>query len=179
MSVLALVRAAKKDALLYIAHHKTMRQQDLYRLLAQCLRVAEICLADRGEAEALDGLFRDLPTPRTHNRFYVERQSDVYQRVIRYVFHGDAHRANLNRYAICLREAAKQDVVSGQLFNTLMMRGGVSQFFLNRPNLNTEISTRAMRFDTAVTHAKGAVVTLTLEHVAGTLYRVQSVAACA
>jgi hypothetical protein len=104
---------------------------------------------------------------------YVERGSDAYQRVCRYIFWGEEHTANINRYAIALREAGKQGVRSGELLKRLRS-GGVNQFYLKRPLHSETISTRCIRLERQITHEKSATITLVLKRNDDNSYAVLS-----
>lgn len=133
---------------------------ELYSALVLALQASELCIADIEQDIALGKAVADLPKG-NKNRQYVERGSDAYQRVCRYIFFGEEHTANINRYAIALREAGKQGVRSGMLLEYLR-NGGVNQFYLKRPLHSESISTRCIRLERQITHEKAATITLVL-----------------
>jgi hypothetical protein len=133
----------------------------LYHALVLALQASELCIADISQDEALGKAVAELPKG-NKNRQYVERGSDSYQRVCRYIFFGEEHTANINRYAIALREAGKQGVRSAELMKFLRA-GGVNQFYLKRPLRSDVISTRCIRLDRQITHKKLATFTLVLQ----------------
>ena len=135
--------------------------ENLYAALVATIRVAELAQQFPSEAAALDALIASLPVLNGRNRTYVERRSDVYQRAARYIFHGDEHTANINRYAIAVREAARRGENSVTLRDALS-RGGVNQFFLARPRAEADVSTKCIRLTSPITHAKAQVVSLRL-----------------
>lgn len=162
---------ARTPAVIVTERHKKHADRDLYFILANSLEIVEVCEADPTEAKILDDLIgRRLNGD--NRRRYVERGSDLYQRVCRYVFHGEEHRTNTNRYAICLREAHKQGVRSAGLIDELMRKGGVNRFFLTRPNLAGWVSTKCIRLDRAVTHRKDAEIVLRLRRLPDNAYEV-------
>lgn len=133
---------------------------ELYHALVLALKASEMCIADINQDVALGKAVAELPRG-NKNRQYVERGSDAYQRVCRYIFFGEEHTANINRYAIALREAGKQGVRSFGLLERLR-DGGVNQFYLKRPLRNQVVSTRCLRLDRAIVHEKKATVALVL-----------------
>lgn len=134
---------------------------ELYDALVLALRAAELCIADINHDIELGKVIASLPRGEK-NRQYVERGSDAYQRVCRYVFFGEEHTANINRYAIAIRQAAKQGVTSAQLLARLR-HGGINQFYLTRPLQSRNISTRCIRLDRQITHDKFKSFTLELK----------------
>jgi hypothetical protein len=156
-SVLDIINAAR--ALMPVRRRGA--NAELYSALVLALQASELCLADIEQDLALGKAVAELPRG-NKNRQYVERRSDAYQRVCRYIFFGDEHTANINRYAIALREAGKQGVRSKDLLKYLN-KGGVNQFYLKRPLHSDTISTRCIRLDCAIVHEKTAVVTLVLQ----------------
>ncbi len=158
-----------------VQRHKKHADTQLYRVLADCMEIAEICLDDASEYEVLNTLIKRLPLIEGKTRQYVEKSSDIYQRVCRFMFHGEEHTANTNRYAHCLREAAKHGVKSAKLVGELSS-GGINKFFLRRQSQNREreISTKCLRLDRAITHYKSGFITLTLKRDAEGVYKILS-----
>lgn len=133
---------------------------ELYGALVLALKASELCIEDIEQDEALGKAVAELPKG-NKNRQYVERGSDSYQRVCRYIFFGEEHTANINRYAHALREAGKQGVRSHELLQRLH-KGGVNQFYLRRPLRTDKISTRCIRLARQITHEKAEPFTLIL-----------------
>lgn len=142
----------------------------LYDALEIAMRVCELCNNDIEQDVLLGKMISELPRG-NKNRQYVERSSDVYQRVCRYVFLGEEHTANINRYAIALREAAKRQVHSSEL-KVRLNSGGVNQFYLVRPLHNDFISTKCIRLARNITHAKGDAFTLRIRRLSDNSYEV-------
>lgn len=155
-NVLDIINAARA----LMPMRKRGANSELYNALVLALQAAELCIADIEQDIALGKAVAELPKG-NKNRQYVERSSDSYQRVCRYIFFSDEHTANVNRYAIALREAGKQGVRSQELL-TRLRAGGVNQFYLKRPLHADKISTRCIRLDRQITHEKRAVFALTL-----------------
>lgn len=145
---------------------------ELYNALVLALKASEMCIADVNQDIELGKVVASLPKG-DKNRQYVERGSDAYQRVCRYVFFGEEHTANINRYAIALREAGKQSVTSADLLDRLR-NGGINQFYLKRPLHSQDISTRCIRLDRQVTHDKHKSFTLELRRNDDNSYTVVS-----
>lgn len=155
-SVIEVINAAR--AMMPI--RKRGANSELYGALVLALKAAELCIADIEQDTALGQAVAELPKG-NKNRQYVERSSDSYQRVCRYIFFGEEHTANINRYAHALREAGKQGVRSSELLTKLRI-GGVNQFYLRRPLRAETISTRCIRLARQITHEKSATFTLIL-----------------
>lgn len=133
----------------------------LYSALILAMEAAELCCANPAQMERLATAITELPRD-GKNRSYVERGSSVYQLVCRYVFFGDENPANINRYAIALREAAARGVTSETLADRLD-NGGVNQFYLARPLDVKTIATKCIRLAEQITHHKSEPFTLTLK----------------
>lgn len=147
-----------------MSRHKKHSDMQLYNVLADCMELTEVCLRDPQEYAVMDDLIKKLPVIEGKNRHYVERGSDIYQRVCRFVFHGEENTANTNRYAHCLREAARQGVMARTLIEELS-KGGVNKFYLKRPSQDREVdvSTKCLRLSKTITHARSAPIVLTLK----------------
>lgn len=156
-----------------VGRHKQNAVAELYEVLTDCLQIAEICLEDAEEYRVLNSLIKDLPLLPGKNRNYVENSSDIYQRVCRFMFHGEEHTANTNRYAHCLREAARRGVRSKELLWKLR-NGGINQFFLRRPGaaVNMKVTTKCLHLNTAITHGKNTEFMLRLRREEDGVYTV-------
>lgn len=156
-SVISIIDAARA----MMPMRKRGANSELYAALVLALQASELCIEDIDQDVALGKAVAELPKG-NKNRQYVERGSDAYQRVCRYIFFGEEHTANINRYAHALREAGKQGVRSADLLKRLQS-GGVNQFYLKRPLHSDTVSTRCIRLDRQITHEKVATFTLTLK----------------
>lgn len=154
-----------------MSRHKRGASAVLYRVLADCLEICEVCHRDKGELEVLNQLIGELPLVHGNKRLYVEKGSDTYQRTCRFMFHGEEHTANINRYAIALREAARQGIKSKGLIRELS-NGGIAKFFLARPSNIDMVATKCLRLDTQIQHHKGATITLRLKRDMENVYHV-------
>lgn len=154
--------------------HQKHADMQLYRVLQDCLEMAEVCLKDIREYEVMNRLIKKLPMAEGQQRQYVERSSDIYQRVCRFMFHGAEHTANVNRYSHCLREAAQQGVTSKTLINELL-DGGVNKFYLKRPSQSQErvVATKCLRLDRQIKHYKSDTIVLTLRRGVDNIYEVK------
>lgn len=155
-SVIDVINAARA----MMPMRKRGANSELYGALVLALKASELCIEDIEQDVALGKAVAELPKG-NKNRQYVERGSDAYQRVCRYIFWGEEHTANINRYAHALREAGKQGVRAVDLLVRLR-DGGVNQFYLKRPLHSETISTRCIRLSRQITHDKSAEFTLTL-----------------
>ena len=165
---------AKSPVAQLMKRHKREHDMQLYRVLSDCLAISEICLKDMNEYEVLNGLIKKLPKVEGKTRQYVEKSSDIYQRVCRFMFHGEEHTANTNRYAHCLREAAKQGIKSDKLIDELS-QGGVNKFYLVRPSQSSReriVRTKCLRLEQQIEHYKSDRILLTLKRNSEGFYAV-------
>lgn len=153
--------------------HKRHADMQLYQVLADCMEICEVCLRDIREYEVLNKLIGKLPIIDGKNRQYVERSSDIYQRTCRFMFHGEENPANTNRYAHCLREAARKKVTSKKLVGELA-DGGVNKFFVTRPSQGQvrEVATKCLRLDRQLRFQKDSVIRLRLKRTVDNIYEV-------
>lgn len=156
----------------FVTSHKRCSDIALYRILRDCLQISEICISDETELSILNTRLRTLPLLPGKTRQYIEHSSDVYQRVCRLVFHGEGHSANINRYAICIREAAAHQITHENLIETLNASGGISNFYLRRPGLQQIIRTKCIRLDQQIIHHKHETITLKLLRLPNNVYKV-------
>lgn len=154
-----------------MSRHKSGADAVLYRVLADCMEICEVCERDPFELDVLNYLIGQLPLVHGNKRLYVERGSDIYQRTCRFMFHGEEHTANVNRYAISLREAARKGIKSNGLIRELS-NGGIRKFFLARPNQAEMVATKCLMLDTQIQHHKGATITLRLKRDMENVYHV-------
>lgn len=156
-----------------MGRHKKHADMQLYQVLRDCMEICEVCLRDIREYEVLNGLIKKLPIIKGKTRQYVERSSDIYQRTCRFMFHGEEHTANTNRYAHCLREAARQGVNSKKLIAELV-DGGINRFFVTRPSQGQVrvVATKCLRLDRQIRHLKDVEITLVLKRTVDNVYEV-------
>ena len=149
------------------------RQSDatLYSVLVGCMELAERCSTPEDE-QTLRKLAGELPLPASKKRHYIEKGSDIYQLVSRYIFHGDVSSANINRYAICLRQAAQRQINSAALGEWLANNGGVNALYLRRPLLRTTVLTKCLRLTSQIEAPKDKPFTLTLRRTPENEYEV-------
>lgn len=146
---------------------------ELYELLAGCMALAERCRNDDANAELRRLVAQQ---PRTGNRRYVERQSDEYSLVCRFVFSdlrsAKAERSNASRYAHALRQAAISGLTSATLVAKLATDGGINNLFLRRPLSAANVTTRSLQLDRPITVEKGRPFCLTLRRTTDNRYEV-------
>lgn len=146
-----------------IVKSKKHSDKALYAVLVDCMRIAEICSANAYELTKLNARIVDLPLLPGKERQWVEKDSSVYQRVCRVVFHGIEHPQNINRYATALHEAVKIGVGSAGLMDQLWDHGGVHRLWIRRPKTATLVRTRTLYLQRQIEHAKASEFTLTLK----------------
>lgn len=159
--VIDLARKLREEAADVVNRHQKLASLQLYRILAGCLEVAELCAASIAAERELRALVASEAAP-GRSRGYVEHGSDEYILACRYVLRGESH-ANLSRYSNALREAKKLQIHSSQLYDRLKNGGGVNALFLRRPSVHKVINAKLIRFDRSVTLPKEGRFTLTLE----------------
>lgn len=163
LDIIALAIQAKKDASLVVDRHTNPSQKTasiaLYGVLASCLNLCERCDRDAGELGELQRLFKEQPV--TGKRRYVEKDSDIYVLVCRFVF-TETDRTNAMRYASALREAAKLQVSSADLRGYLKDNGGVNALYFKRPLDARSVKTKCLRLADQIEFSRDAPFSLTL-----------------
>ena len=157
-----------------VARHTKHADAKLYRVLQDCLKICEVCMIDAEENKILNGMIADLVPLAGKNRIYVEAGSDIYQRVCRFIFYREENTANINRYAITLREAAQRQINSQQLATYLVHNGGISGLYLQRPLVANKVSTKCLRLTETIQHQKDARIIITLLRQSNNSYKVLS-----
>jgi hypothetical protein len=147
---------------------------ELYELLAGCMHLAERC-AERSAMDEMRTLALESSTNRG-SRTYIERDSDVFILVCRYVFSNlrsaSAERSNASRYAATLRQARKIGVTSKTLSEHLRDRGGINALFLRRPLAATTVETKCLRLTKAIVFPKDATMRISLHRLPDNTYDV-------
>lgn len=131
----------------------------LYAVLASCKEICERCEYDPAERAELERLFLDQP--REGNRRYVERGSDIYVLVCRFVF-TETDRSNAMRYAAALREADKMRIRSSELARWMKDHGGVNALYFRRPLHARYVKTKALRLAEQIQFCRDRPFTVTL-----------------
>lgn len=125
-----MLATARQMAAEIVLKTKPGRRDALYDLLAQCMNVVELCQKHEPSRHELHGLF--LQQDHEGNRRYVEKGSDEYVLVCRYVFnHTD--RTNAMRYACALRVAGEMGLSYSELVPWMKANGGVNSLYFRRP----------------------------------------------
>lgn len=163
-SVTELAMKARDSAALVVDRHVNPSQKAaslaLYRVMADCKALCERCEANREDMAELQRLFAQQP--KAGNRRYVEKGSDVYVYVCRYVF-TETDRTNAMRYAAALREASKLQVSSGDLFEWMKKNGGVNALYFRRPLDARSVKTKCLRLAEQIEISRDKEFTLTLK----------------
>jgi hypothetical protein len=136
----------RADAASVVDRHSNPNQKAaslaLYGVLASCMALCGRCERDASERAELERLFAEQP--KAGNRRYVEKSSDVYVRVCRFVF-TETDRTNAMRYSQALREAAKLQLNSKTLAGWTRDNGGVNALYFRRPLDARSVKTSALR----------------------------------
>lgn len=169
MNLIEQARSLQNEA----SHITARRQSDgrLYAVLGGCMQLCERC-GDPSEEAAMRALVATLGPLPGKKRHYVERGSDVYQLVARFVFHGEAHSANTNRYAHSLRQAALLQIRGADLAGWLAENGGVNALYMRRPLERGDVSTKCLRLTDSIVVPKHGTFTLVLRRTAENAYDV-------
>jgi hypothetical protein len=159
-SIIDLVQQTRQQAGEVVARHKRHSSFRLYDVLAPCLAICERCERDPDERAEIDRLFAEQPKV-GQNRRYVEKGSDIYQLVCRYVFAG-TYLTNATRYAQALREAAKMQIRSADLATWLRHNGGVNALYFRRPLAALAVEMKTLRLTEPVRVQRHKAFSLTL-----------------
>jgi hypothetical protein len=145
---------------------------ELYDLLGKCMKLAERCAAT-SEYEEMRGLVTQQPGA---NRRYVERGSDRFILVCRFVFSNlrsaGTERSNASRYAHTLRQAHQKGLRSDDLAEYLKDNGGVNALFLRRPLASLTVTTKCLVLTEAVRIPKDHTLNITLRRTPDNRYEV-------
>lgn len=168
-SVTSLAMDARQAAAEVVVRHKKHASFRLYAVLAPCLEICERCQANPADLAEIEALFRQ----QSHegNRRYVERGSDIFVLVCRFVFSG-TNRTNAIRYSQCLREAVKLGVAANDLEAWLRANGGVNALYFRRPLASETSSARTLRLARSITFPRDKPFTLTLQWGTDNAFRV-------
>lgn len=169
-SISELALSTRQGAAEVVARHKKLASFRLYAILAPCLELCERCERDPSERAELDRLFAEQPKG-DQNRRYIERGSDIYVLVCRFVFAG-TNRTNAIRYAQSLREAAKLQIRSSELEAWLRKNGGVNALYFRRPLAAKTSSARTLRLTSSIVFPRDAKFTLVLQWQQDNCFRV-------
>lgn len=154
---------ARRDAALVIDRHTNPSQKAaslaLYGVLASCMELSERCHRDPAERAELEKLFGEQP--KAGNRRYVEKTSDVFVLVCRFVF-TETDRTNAMRYASALRQAAELQIASSDLLDWMKANGGVNALYFRRPLDARNIKTKCLRLAEQIEFSRDEPFTLTL-----------------
>ena len=172
-TIVDLARRVRAEADDVVVRHKKLASFRLYALLAPCLELCERCGRDPVERDDLHALF--MSQPHEGNRRYVERGSDIYTLVCRYVFNGTSG-TNIWRYACALREASKLQIGSGQLEGWMRDNGGINALFFRRPIEMRTTCLKTLRLDRAAAMPRDHAFTLTLRWQTDNSFQVEKVA---
>ena len=146
---------------------------ELYGLLAECMKLTERCIANPDDEKKIRGLVVQRPRG---NRTYVEKGSDAYILVCRFVFSNlrsaKTERSNASRYAMALREASKHGLTSKTLAAHLSKNGGVNALFLRRPLERGDVITKCLVLVDTIRVKKGCPFTIKLQRTDDNRYAV-------
>lgn len=155
-----LVQQACREADAATSQHARNGRQALYDALGTCAVICRVCSFEAEAYEELRTLIAAQPRG-DQNRRYVERGSDVYTRVCRYVFVNTNH-TNVCRYAHTLREAEKVQIKPQDLSGWLNTNGGVNALYYRRPLHEAEVATKVLRLTRKIVFPRNETFTLTL-----------------
>lgn len=160
----SLIMKTRSDANILIERHtnpsKLGAALTLYDVLSSCLLICEKCLYDETEYRKIETLFQEQE--KTGNRRYIEKGSDIYVLVCRYIF-TNTDRTNAMRYASTLREAAKRQISSEQLVSYMKNNGGINALYFSRPLSERSVKTKTLRLADQIQFSRDKPFRLTLE----------------
>lgn len=159
-SISELALQTRQSASEVVARHKKKASFRLYAVLAPCLELCERCGRDPAERAELESLFARQPKGE-RNRRYVEKGSDIYQLVCRFVFCG-TNLTNATRYAQALQQATDMQIRSPELEGWLRENGGVNALYFRRPLRYRSSTARTLRLASSITFPRDRDFTLTL-----------------
>lgn len=169
-NIRSLIDAARAAAVVVTGRHQKKASLELYAVLARCAEICERCAASPADLVELTTLF-DAQDRGERNRRYIEDGSDINIRVARYVFEADDNRANVYRYSIALREAARRGVRSSEMAFWLRTNGGINALYHTRPAQRVNLSTRCLRLSESIEVPAVGSFTLTLERLPHNVFR--------
>lgn len=162
--IITLAINARQAATLVVDRHtnpnKTMASLALYNVLARCMELSERCERDPDEHQQLNRLFKQQP--KSGNRRFVEKNSDIYILVCRYVF-TETDRSNAMRYAAALREAAKMQISSERLVDHMKKNGGVNALYFRRPLDARTVKTKCLQLAEPILYSRDSPLHLVLK----------------
>lgn len=163
MNIRELALSARSKAASVVDRHVNPSQKQaslsLYGVMASCLELCERCRWNPDEQAELERLFAEQP--KTGNRRYVEKGSDIYVLVCRFVF-TETDRTNAMRYASALREATKLQLTSGSLFEHLQNNGGINSLYFRRPLDARRVKTKTLQLAHQIEFSRDEPLRLTL-----------------
>lgn len=155
-----LVRQACREADVATSQHARNSREALYDALGTCSVICRVCSFDEAKYDELRSLIATQPRG-DQNRRYVERGSDVFTRVCRYVFITTNH-TNVCRYAHTLREAEKAQITPDDLSGWLKSNGGINALYYRRPLHEEEVATKTIRLTRKIVFPRHDEFTLRL-----------------
>lgn len=166
MTGLADMLHAARDLALRAGVPSRRKDAELYRLLADCLAICEMVERDGLRERLRDEIAVSVDIRNQNNagkgRRYVEQGSDVPVTVCRFVLDGVDNRSSVYRYATCLREAMKRQILSDSLVDWVQENGGLLTLYQGRERSVTQFRVKTLHLNSRVTVPKDGMVTLTL-----------------
>lgn len=158
-----LLSKVRGDAAMVVDRHinpnKTKASLALYDVLADCKRLCERCEQNAEDFAEVKRLFAQQP--KTGNRRFVEKGSDIYVFICRFVF-TDTDRTNAMRYAAALRVAAEMQISGDRLAEHMKNKGGVNALYFRRPLDERNVKTKCLRLAQQITFSRDEPIRLQL-----------------
>lgn len=155
---------ARQSASLVVDRHvnpgKTKASKALYKVLADCMAIAERCEKDPNDYAKIRKLFDQQPKEGV--RRYIEKSNDIFGLVSRFVF-TDSDRTNAARYAACLRVAKSEAIASDKLAEYMWNNGGVNALYFRRKLDVRLVRTKCLRLDRQIVIDRDRPLTITLQ----------------
>ena len=153
------VRQEASSSVMHGASHSA-----LHAVLAHTLAIVERVIL----APALEADLRAEISQRSEpgRRVYVERASDAFAVVTRYVF-SCSTRANISRYTLALRAAYSRQIRAPELPAYLADHGGVNGLWLERAETSERVRISVLRLETFISVPRRGAFSLTIERTSG------------
>jgi hypothetical protein len=140
----------------------------LYEVLQRCAMAVERMAREPEQRAEVEAMIVARPNP-GRNRTFVEKSSDDYVVVCRFVFPSEEsygkERSNASRYAACLRQMALQGIKPDEVAHKLRTTGGVNRYYLTRPVERLTVRTKTLYLTTQIEIPKNGEFMLVLRRL--------------
>jgi hypothetical protein len=150
----------------------------LYDVLQRCALAVQRMMDEPDQRREVEAMIVQRPNP-GRNRTFVEKGSDEFVVVCRYVFpctesYGK-ERSNASRYAATLRQMALIGIRPDEVAHKLKNEGGVNKYYLTRPVDRKTVQTKTLYLDRRIEIPKHGEFMLVLKRLEDGRLEVMSV----